>query len=181
MCNRFKEFLKSIRMGILLSTKYRGVIAGKGFHVGKNVIIRGNNFVVGDYVFIGQNSEIAPSVKVGNYTMISSYVAIIGSDHIYDKPGVAIRFSGRPVSIQTYIGDDVLIGHGVVIMRGVTIGNGAVIAAGSIVTKDVLPYEVVAGIPAKFVKLRFLEKDQLIHDAMLEKTTKYVCGLPKPY
>lgn len=63
------------------------------------------------------------------------------------------------------IGNDVWIGNNVMIMDGVTIGDGAIIAAGSIVTKDVEPYVVCAGIPAKAIKSRF-DKDKV--DKLLE-------------
>lgn len=55
------------------------------------------------------------------------------------------------------IGHDVWIGHGVTITAGVTIGNGAVIGAGAVVTRDVEPYTVVGGVPARFIKRRFSE------------------------
>lgn len=181
MKDQIKEFLKACRAKFLLGTKYRGTTTGKGFHVGKNVIIRGDDSVFGDYVFIGEYSEIAPAVTVGNYTMISSYVAITGSDHIYDKPGVAIRFSGRPASVKTNIGHDVLIGHGAIVMRGVAIGNGAVIGSGSVVTKDVPAYAVVAGVPAKFIKWRFDQDQQRIHEAMLNSPIMFICSLENPF
>jgi acetyltransferase-like isoleucine patch superfamily enzyme len=181
MKDSVKELIKSLRTKILLLTKYRGLIVGKGFHVGRNVIIRGKASKIGDYVFIGENSEIAPAVEIGNYTMISSYVAIVGNDHIYNLPGVAIRFCGRPESVKTVIGHDVLIGHGSIVMRGVTIGNGAVIASGAVVTKDVPAYAVVAGVPAKFLKWRFAESELLIHEEMLMQPTKFICGLCRPF
>ena len=53
------------------------------------------------------------------------------------------------------MGNDVWIGRNALILSGVTIGNGAVIAAGAVVTKDVAPYEVVGGVPARHIKLRF--------------------------
>ncbi|MBM7072099.1 hypothetical protein JQC92_08665 [Shewanella sp. 202IG2-18] len=56
------------------------------------------------------------------------------------------------------IGHDVWIGDGVRIMNGVTIGNGAIIAAGAVVTKDVVPFSIVGGIPAIFIKNRFEDK-----------------------
>jgi virginiamycin A acetyltransferase len=56
---------------------------------------------------------------------------------------------------HTVVGNDVWIGHGVTIKGGVKIGNGAVIGSGAVVTKDVPPYAVVAGVPAKIVKYRF--------------------------
>jgi acetyltransferase-like isoleucine patch superfamily enzyme len=65
---------------------------------------------------------------------------------------------GRPVIAKlTVIGNDVWIGHGAFILPGVTVGDGAVIAAMSVVTKDVPPYALVAGSPAKVVRYRFAE------------------------
>ena len=61
------------------------------------------------------------------------------------------KISGK----KTTIGNDVWIGRRVIIMMGVKIGDGAVIGAGAVVTKDVLPYSVVGGIPAKLIKFRF--------------------------
>jgi len=55
------------------------------------------------------------------------------------------------------IGHDTWIGHGAVVMPGVTVGDGAVVGAGAVVTKDVAPYTVVAGVPAKFLRRRFDE------------------------
>lgn len=57
----------------------------------------------------------------------------------------------------THIGNDVWIGLNATILDGVTIGDGAIVAAGAVVTKDVPPYAVVAGVPAKIIKYRFTE------------------------
>ena len=58
-------------------------------------------------------------------------------------------------SKKVSIGNDVWIGHNVIIVGQVVIGNGAILAAGSVITKDVLPYSIVAGVPAKLIKKRF--------------------------
>lgn len=60
---------------------------------------------------------------------------------------------------KTHIGSDVWIGASVIIVGGVTVGNGSIIAAGSVVTKDIPPYAIVAGIPAKVIKYRFEESE----------------------
>lgn len=166
-----KTLLKKIRVSVLLNTRYRGIKTGKGFHVAWKVTMHGNDLVAGDYVYIGPYTEISPKVRIGNYTSISSYVVFTGADHCFHKPGMPIRFSGRPDSIETNIGDDVLIGHGVTIMRGITIGNGAVVGAGAVVTGDVPSYAIVGGVPAKIIKYRFNEEEQKVHENMLSAET----------
>ena len=175
-----KIFIKKIRICILISTKYRGIKVGKGFHVAWKVTMHGKDLEVGDYVYIGPYSEISPKVKIGNYTSVSSYVVFTGADHCFDKPGVPIRYSGRPDSVETVIGDDVLIGHGVTVMRGVTIGNGAIVGSGAVVTSDIPAYAIVGGIPATIIKYRFDEKQQIIHEQMLSSDTYDAGPLSKP-
>jgi acetyltransferase-like isoleucine patch superfamily enzyme len=166
-----KEVLKQIRAWVLVRFRYRGARVGRSFHVGQSVSI-GPGFIAGDYVYIGPQSQLPPHVHIGNYSSLSARVAIVGSDHNYDSPGVPIVFSGRPPSCVTTIGADVLIGHGAVLLRGITIGNGAVVGAGAIVTKDVPPYAIVAGAPAKILRYRFDERERAIHEAMLAQPTK---------
>lgn len=134
------------------------------------------DFIAGSYSFVGPNSQIYPHVRIGNFTMLANNVAILGGDHDYHKPGVPIIFSGREVVRQTNIGDDVWVGAYSVIMAGVKIGNGAIIAAGSVVTKDVLPYSIVGGCPAKIIKMRFDEREIIIHEKMLAKDIKSLTG-----
>jgi acetyltransferase-like isoleucine patch superfamily enzyme len=108
---------------------------------------------IGDDVWIGHGSKIMPGVTIGNHVLIANDVFIA------DNPGHPMdamkrRVQGvepdqiRPVTI----GDDVWVGHGSKLMPGVTIGEGAVVGAGSIVTRDVPPYTLVAGAPAKVVR-----------------------------
>jgi acetyltransferase-like isoleucine patch superfamily enzyme len=165
-----KEWLKELRSWVLLRVKFRGCLVGKGFHVGTSVNI-GPGLIAGDYVYIGPHCQLPPRVHIGNYSSLSAYVAIVGADHHFDKPGVPIVYSGRPPSCVTTIGQDVLIGHGAILLRGITIGNGAVVGAGAVVTKDVPPYAVIAGVPAKVLRYRFDEREQLIHEQTLVQPT----------
>lgn len=129
-----------------------------------------SNIQAGEYCSIGYGAAICPNVELGNYVLIAPEINILGGDHRYDKPGIPIIFSERPTLPSTVIEDDVWIGARVTIMAGVKIGRGSIIAASSVVTKDVPAYTIVAGVPAKVVKKRFVGKgDELTHDEMLLK------------
>lgn len=110
------------------------------------------------------------TLKVGNFCSIAGGVTIfLGGNHRIDwittYPFSVFRenaqhIKGHPASRgDVIIGHDVWIGANAVILSGVRIGNGAVIGASAVVTHDVPPYGVVAGNPAKIVKMRFNEKD----------------------
>ncbi len=110
---------------------------------------------IGNKTYLGHRV----SISVGSKVTIGNHVLIANEVFIADNPGHPLdaarrRVQGvepdqiRPVTI----GDDVWIGHGCKIMPGVTIGEGAVVGAGSIVTRDVPPFTLVAGIPAKPVR-----------------------------
>ncbi len=71
--------------------------------------------------------------------------------------------------IDVFVGDGVWCGCNVTILKGCHIGRGAVIAAGSVVTKDVPPYAIVGGNPAKLIKYRFSEEQILEHERVLEE------------
>ena len=92
-------------------------------------------------------------------------------------------FSWKPYQKKIFIGNDVWIGHGVVIQQGVNVGNGAVIGSNAVVTKDVPPYAIVAGVPAKIIKYRFessiidrLQKSEWwnMHDEKLKQAAQYI-------
>ncbi|WP_153505255.1 DapH/DapD/GlmU-related protein [Cumulibacter manganitolerans] len=123
---------------------------------------------IGEFGFVGPGSQIDPGVELGRYVMLASHVAIVGDDHNFDIVGVPIQFAGRPKQQRTFIEDDVWVGYRAIVRRGVRIGRGAIVAANSVVTKDVQPYEIVAGIPARHVAWRFADPAQVArHDEML--------------
>lgn len=108
----------------------------------------GNNVWMDYGVIIGAQG----GVSIGDNTLIGPYVVIMSTNHKYNSKNI-IRKSGYIPSPIT-IGSDVWIGAGAKILAGVKIGDGAIIGAGSVVTKDVPPYVVFAGVPAKFIKKR---------------------------
>lgn len=127
------------------------------------------DLVAGEYSYIGKNSLIYPKVTIGRYTMLANEVMIMGSDHYYREAALPTIFSGREELKETNIGDDVWIGTRSIVFSGVSIGNGAIVAAGSVVTKDVEPYSVVAGVPAKKIKMRFTPDEIVVHENILKQ------------
>jgi acetyltransferase-like isoleucine patch superfamily enzyme len=133
---------------------------------------------MGPFGYMGPFAEIPSRVTMGKFVIIGHNLLIIGKDHNFDRPGVAVIFSGRPVSEATTIEDDVWIGARVMIMRGITIGRGSIIAAGSVVTRDVAAYSIMAGVPARLVRKRFDEGEATIHDMFLSQNAKQGGSLP---
>lgn len=141
----------------------------KSFYITKPFAVA-SDLKAGAYSFAGYGCWICPKVRLGNYVMLASHVAILGGDHIYDKPGMPIIFSGRPGIKETIIEDDVWVGLRAIIMAGVHIGRGAIVAAGALVTSDVEPYTIVGGSPAKFIQKRFNSPEDVEHhNKMLNK------------
>jgi acetyltransferase-like isoleucine patch superfamily enzyme len=92
-------------------------------------------------------------VEIGEQTLISMHCTILSSNHAVPAIGQLIRNTADEL-LPTKIGRDVWIGANAVILGGVTIGDGAVIAAGAVVTKDVEAGAVVAGVPARLLRKR---------------------------
>jgi len=112
-------------------------------------IIIGDNFFANYNVFIYSRNNI---VTIGNDCLFGPDVLVIDNNHSVGL-GQLIR-EQENTTAPIAIGNDVWIGAKSVILPGTVIGDGAVIAAGSVVNKDVAPYTVVGGVPAKFIKNR---------------------------
>lgn len=132
-----------------------------------NDITVGNNSY-GD-LYIYQWGEKGEGLDIGDYVSIANDVKfILGGNHRYDTISTypfKVKILGEKRETYTngkiIIEDGVWIGMNSIIMSGVKIGKGAVIAAGSIVTKDVEPFSIVGGNPAKIIKYRFSEEIRL--------------------
>ena len=149
-----------------------GVHGLRGIHSTCRVVFPNRiskDFVMGPYSLLSRGTSICGRVKAGKYVMIAPDVTIAGADHIFNEVGVPMYFAGRPELEDTVIDDDVWIGARVCILAGVRIGRGSIVAMGSVVTKDVAPYTVVGGVPAKQIRKRFNEEDAAKHDLMLEQ------------
>ncbi|QDU70843.1 acyltransferase [Mucisphaera calidilacus] len=122
------------------------------------------------YSYVGTQCIVGPRVHLGRYVMLGPRVMIVGDDHVFDRAGVPIIFAGRPPELhETVIEDDAWVGAGTIIMAGVRIGRGAIVAAGAVVTRDVPPFEIHAGIPAKKLKDRFeRDEDRQAHEQLLD-------------
>lgn len=128
------------------------------------------NTEIGDFTYTGRNFTCW-NAKLGKFCSISWNVGVGGANHDYNRISqhaflYASQFGlikkGQKEGYNRFeseciIGNDVWIGCNAVICRGVKIGDGAVIAAGAVVTKDVAPYTIVGGVPAKIIKRRCSE------------------------
>ena len=140
------------------------IIVGERVSIGKFAIIRPTNGYggeIGEGLKIGNNSNIGPYcyigcsgyIEIGNNVLISPRVSIYAENHVFDRVDITIKAQGVHKQFVK-IEDDCWIAANSIILAGVTIGKGSVVAAGSVVIKDVPPYSVVAGIPAKIIKQR---------------------------
>lgn len=109
---------------------------------------------IGDRSGVGIRCEINGDVTIGCDVMMGPEVVIYTTGHRFDRTDIPMREQGdtepRPVVIE----DDVWIGRRAMILPGVRVGKGSVIAAGAVVTRDVEPYTVVGGVPARVLRRR---------------------------
>lgn len=169
----------------------------------KNVI-KNPNIIVGDYTYYDDFEDVANFEKnvkylfdftgdkliIGRFCMIASGVTFImnGANHLSNAissypfaifgAGWEGAMDGKayPVKGDTVIGNDVWIGYNSTIMAGVKIGDGAIIATNATVTKDVEPYSIVGGNPARLIRKRFSDEaiDKLLQLKWWNKDSEWI-------
>lgn len=122
----------------------------------------GGNVKIGDYSGLGINCLVSGKVSIGNYVMIGPDVMLLARSHRFDRTDIPMSVQGDEEIQEIVIGNDVWIGARALMLPGVKIGEGAIVGAGAIVTKDVPPYAVVAGNPAKVIKWRKSDMGQKV-------------------
>lgn len=162
---RWKHRDKDLRVG--LSCGFHNVTFGRSVYVGDHVVL--HNTTIGDHSYVNGHARIK-NTTIGKFCSIASGVKIVLGAHPTDLISLHPAFYAINKPMETFadkqyfneylevkIGNDVWIGEDVIIPGGITIGDGAVIASRAVVTKDVAPYSVVGGVPAKHIKYRFDE------------------------
>jgi acetyltransferase-like isoleucine patch superfamily enzyme len=127
--------------------------------------IRSPHFVeLGDHISFGKNFTCEVDVRIGSHVLISSNVSIIGQDHPFDDPTSTVYDQTRTDDSVVEIGSDVLIGFGSIVVGSVKVGDGCIVGAGSVVVRDLPPYTVCVGVPAKPIRPRYPVTEPLAGD-----------------
>lgn len=145
---------------------------GEDLHLGAHARIWApEKVVLGDSVYVGKDVHIECNADIGDYVMIANRVALVGRhDHDFRAVGVPVRFApwvGATNPPSPYrdekvtVEPDVWLGYGAIVLSGVRIGRGAIVAAGAVVTKNVEPYSIVGGNPARQIGRRFADESRM--------------------
>ena len=169
-----------------LSFFYKKMLRGCGSNVRFSALTSDftyRNVTIGNDVYIGPHALFLcteSQIFIGNKVLFGPHVTIIGGDHRITDVGRFIYdvLDKHPEDDQdVHIEDDVWIGTNTTLLKGVTVGRGSVVAAGALVTKDVPPYAIVGGVPAKVLKYRFTPEQIQEHERQLYAEDKRLTNI----
>ena len=128
---------------------------GDNVRFGSRSVLNAPEFIhLGNNVRVGRDFHLETNLTVGNDVLISSRVAIVGNDHLFDDPRATVFSQGRGPVQHVTLGGDNLIGFGATIVGTVSIGRGCIVGAGALVASDLPPDTVCVGIPARPIRPR---------------------------
>jgi acetyltransferase-like isoleucine patch superfamily enzyme len=151
---------------------WRGVKIGKNTIIGEQCWFNVNYcskksfaITIGDNCFIGRRNTVSSgeSIVIKDYCMTGPNVSIFGSDHIISDPMRPYISTGSTFDRSIIIGVNVWLAANVVVLGGVKIGHGSIIGAGSIVNKDIPPFSIAVGNPAKVIKKYSFSQNKWLH------------------
>jgi acetyltransferase-like isoleucine patch superfamily enzyme len=149
---------------MIVALSKRGIVFGERCTVGRFASIvptnpllgeLGEGLKLGDHSNIGAYSYIGCSgyIEIGNNVMRGPRVNLMAENHRFERVDIPMKGQGVDKSFIR-IEDDCWIGVNSSVLAGVTIGRGSIVAAGAVVTKDVAPYSIVGGVPARLIRSR---------------------------
>lgn len=179
MIYEFWMLIRSAWNRLIVQPMKKSALAGHGRKIAIGVGVRmygPKNITLGNDVSIGEKATIMctrAQVRIGDHVMFGPNVTIITGGHRTDLIGRYMTTvkdeEKRPEDDRDIVFEgDNWIGANATILRGVTVGRGAIIAAGAVVTKDVIPYSVWGGVPARCLKMRFDADTLQKHISMLQ-------------
>ena len=158
---------KKVKLKIGFYSKIQNVIFERKVYIGSHCLIVNTN--IGKHTYVNDKTSIRNTI-IGNYTSIGSNVSIGIGSHPTNLVSTHPAFYSNNKAFNTFakknyvheygkcnIGNDVWIGSNVTILNNINVGDGAIIAFGAVVTKDIEPYSIVGGVPAKHIKYRIDE------------------------
>lgn len=154
------------------------VVIKENCTIGENTLLTVNNrsnkdiqLTIGANVYIGRDNfiSVGKSVYISDYCIFGNKCSIICSDHIFDSPLNVYALSGNSFEKSINVGVNCWFGHQVTVIGNVKVGHGSIIGANTLITKDIPPFSMVVGNPAKVIKTFNFETNKWEKDLINNK------------